>query len=1503
MGEFNKEVLKSWAEYECQRQIFLHLGQHDHNWIRPFRTVTPLQRARLQKFGAHRVGKEYEKAAFNYIENSFSHVHCQKNDQKVTPFSLTPSELKKFKEKALQTGEPQLILEASFPVAKSLMSSIFQSDPCNDLVQTEPQTQRPDILVLQAIKHMPSFQEGELTELLADGTTRLITPEQHNKVAIMVVDVKATIKEKVSKKYWMELFFYAHSLVLYIKEKQLDQEFVVLTHGHGIFPYFDQNLFPIVKSWSELQEHLALLKWKESHRLYTQAIDVFTQLNQQKPCSINSIPVHIQPACGRCEFLDDCKESLGMNQSNAGRYDVRLIPNTNASIADQLRQKGIKTVQDVVSLLPAQDTGDMPDPLYPEKPLLLLKANSLKERKHYPADLGHIKSMAIPEYSDITLTFNLEHDPICDRVFNIAFHWAHFLSPHRHSRLYSLGKNLWQLMYEVLETKEKSFSEVLSILKKQGHQQFNEENLTEIKNNLESIQADPNLNIMFSFENKNDVIIVNIEGAFISPNLEVSSELELLQQALQWLSQILDLSTSLENILAVSYDSTKENSWIIHPKTSIFHWSSDALTAFGNLAQRHLKELLLDTNTAMLIERISRWLAPSESSISNDKHASKIYDLKLFVEHVVGLPFVLNYTWHEIYRELFKTNINQKYWTPHFNYIDFATWHEAIEEESTRLQKKFFEQLNQACLFKVIALNRLRTHFQTQYRHLTSKTHRTLPSEKFEVQTIPHHYHKLAQSWYLFALLDESASQLEAEFIRLNYPEWSIGKLRAAKGEQVNVIDIDEKSYICELKVRGISTNMKFKEDDEVILLPEKLRYESKTSAYQLKIKSLEWIGHESCFLVRMEKKNKQTYKKEPHLLYESLCQFQHQSWYMYPTTLAYWAKRLENGAKPQESLLGRRFLGSSWLGHHVAKRILGTEYLTKTPVNTSSRCNQAEVFMYQPTSLNILKTKTSVERLTSSVKYPPDYSQKEAILLAMNHTISAIQGPPGTGKSQTITTLLDEMLRKANQEQKSLKILVSAFSYQALQVLLHKTSSLTYSDGTSSLVKQCKKVFMRSDTRDPVSTQLASDLVGKKGSSWKIDGQAGAVKVNSNLLDHLPETFILFAPPNQCYHLGVSWMNSSKKNPQPIFPFPKDFGFDVILVDEASQLPVDQCLPLAHLLKPLEFTLGPHEESEIGEVPLELLSTQTVDDLTKVIFVGDHHQLPPVQSFEPPKQLQTILGSAFEYFVNQLGIPYTQLKVNYRSHQHLVDYTRSLELYPELTAYQLNATTTLAVNKQKLAHYPEWIQNIFIEERIIHCLTHTQQFDTAVSSLEAELTQQVVLAYHDLADLQTAEEEHEFWEEGIGVVAPHNAHGKLIIRGIYQTLVSGTRRTKLADGELMKALTNTIFSVEKFQGSDRKIMIASMGISAKSQLQSEEVFIYDLNRFNVLTSRAKSKMILVCSQNYLDYFPKDQTVFAHAAKIRSLVYEFCTKASRFNFKDKQRLEHELTYRYYDPQS
>ena len=113
-----------------------------------------------------------------------------------------------------------------------------------------------------------------------------------------------------------------------------------------------------------------------------------------------------------------------------------------------------------------------------------------------------------------------------------------------------------------------------------------------------------------------------------------------------------------------------------------------------------------------------------------------------------------------------------------------------------------------------------------------------------------------------------------------------------------------------------------------------------------------------------------------------------------------------------------------------------------------------------------------------------------------------------------------------------------------------------------------------------------------------------------------------------------------------------------------------------------------------------------------------------------------------------------------------------------------------------------------------------------------------------------------------------------------------------------MYLLKSTIYSVEKFQGSDRELIISSIGISDKDQLNSESEFIYNINRFNVLTSRAKCKVILVASEKFLKFVPEERTIMEEAARIHKYAYKYCNKSQTLTIKDEKDIDENVEFRY-----
>ena len=121
-------------------------------------------------------------------------------------------------------------------------------------------------------------------------------------------------------------------------------------------------------------------------------------------------------------------------------------------------------------------------------------------------------------------------------------------------------------------------------------------------------------------------------------------------------------------------------------------------------------------------------------------------------------------------------------------------------------------------------------------------------------------------------------------------------------------------------------------------------------------------------------------------------------------------------------------------------------------------------------------------------------------------------------------------------------------------------------------------------------------------------------------------------------------------------------------------------------------------EEDEITDADDLLamkITSEINQELTKIVIVGDFNQLPPVQEILPPENLKSVLGSAFTYYVEERGhnLPFSQLRINYRSHQKIVNYTKSLGYYKDLIASENNANTILNAKFEDLKL--DWLQKI----------------------------------------------------------------------------------------------------------------------------------------------------------------------------------------------------------------
>ena len=78
--------------------------------------------------------------------------------------------------------------------------------------------------------------------------------------------------------------------------------------------------------------------------------------------------------------------------------------------------------------------------------------------------------------------------------------------------------------------------------------------------------------------------------------------------------------------------------------------------------------------------------------------------------------------------------------------------------------------------------------------------------------------------------------------------------------------------------------------------------------------------------------------------------------------------------------------------------------------------------------------------------------------------------------------------------------------------------------------------------------------------------------------------------------------------------------------------------------------------------------------------------------------------------------------------------------------------------------------------------------------------------------------------------------------------------------------------TVERFQGQERALVLASFGVDAAEQIRAEEEFVSPLNRFNVMVSRVRTSLIALLSRRLADRRPREPHVLGGSRLLRHFV-------------------------------
>jgi hypothetical protein len=1487
-----KHVLTSYIQSRCDRQLFLLLGEDSPTWLSPLRPVKKQFRKMVQTKFLEELGHDYEQKVYQILIQDPNAIYRLSDKGQVSKTFISKELMKNYHEKMQKNQYASLILlEHEFKISRSYLKFLFppkikpapsvNSDILSDSIEIgiDIANIRPDIIFIIDYKDKT---EEPVYELLPTGALKEIPlQERSNRFGLSIIDIKTTEEEYIGKKQFMEILYYMMNLSHILIESGLNQYYFVSTLHNGIFPH--RELSEITSKTSFL-ESIIPLHYTQSNQIYFQVHRKIQELWQQAPCPIEQIPTLIQPSCGYCQYLEDCKITLGYDVDNPQKMSLQLIPYTSQSISKQLLDRGFKTIEDVAKNIGSIKIGATPEPLYPELKYLELKAKAILKGELLTPVQSQSYSFALPRYSDMALIFAAESDPMNDQVFAVCLYLNAFVS--QHSQYSHVFNSWWKIWRDAREHKW----QIPEIKSELDQVLFNSIPLEDIEVFQDALNTLSTLQIKLinepddDDENKiNAFTQINYRFTYVNQSLAGSDEeANLAKNFVIRLHAIVELCNLIEQYANVRIVGLGGKEIYLGPVLGVFYWSTEQLKNLQGMLERHLTRLSDDSKISDKFNKILTWITPSDSAITHPYQHKKFYDLQTFAETAIGFPGIINYTWHELAFKMKNLQSNQLYWIPHFNYMDFHPWYRFLMESDKTKKAEYETEIKRQIIFKATTINALRQEFQKHARGTISKSSYTMKTRDYVRSPIKASLHPIARLWYFYSKMSGTLDEIDQEYFRTTYPEFSIGKLVAAEVSNLKIYSGSQKKYKYSFNLVGLSRNMKINENDRVLLLPDEKRENILgpwARIYTITISSLVWDDKIDGFKVEsLEIYNDllDIYQQEFGQIYTKT------RWFLYPTPNDPWTHKLigENG------LFERKHFGETWLGFRLAalwKIRMGCPLTWPSQLTV----NLPEIYLFYPqllfASLNDINAHQNFKQPNSTTLKttcfpPPDPSQKLAIINALQSTIFAIQGPPGTGKSQTIAALVDEFLLRSPRP---VRILITAFSYAALFVIIDKIRKSRDKENKPTQAARTQLIFIHTADRDPIASIPDCrnvDDIQRSGDTWKWNGQGKTLTKKKHLEDLLESASIIFANAHQLYHLN------DRVNP--------DFYFDLILVDEASQLPIDQFMASLQFVRDYQCEIQPihgifQANSEIKNIQeiehfqLKIKSNADVKDeipkLTKVIIVGDHNQLPPVQNLTPPKNIVPILDSLFGYYVKYHQIPTRQLQLNYRSHRDIVQYTAQLGIYQNLEAFVKNATRTLSIAIS--TNVMPWLKEVLDPEKIVLSIIHQRNYEVAVSAFEAELVSCIIIEYYSLLSPPTEAAEIKFWEESVGIVSPHNAQGRLIIHRLFQEFSKGTRiQSKLSPELLMQLLKKTIYSVEKFQGSDRDLIIASIGVSDLDQLQAEAEFIYDLNRFNVLTSRAKSKIIFIANMNFLNYIPEKLVIMEEAALIREYTSDFCNK-------------------------
>ena len=247
----------------------------------------------------------------------------------------------------------------------------------------------------------------------------------------------------------------------------------------------------------------------------------------------------------------------------------------------------------------------------------------------------------------------------------------------------------------------------------------------------------------------------------------------------------------------------------------------------------------------------------------------------------------------------------------------------------------------------------------------------------------------------------------------------------------------------------------------------------------------------------------------------------------------------------------------------------------------------------------------------------------------------------------------------------------------------------------------------------------------------------------------------------------------------------------------------------------------------------LEAISWIPLLKCKRVIFSGDHFQLPPVVKSTKAKQ-EGLAETMLDRCIKHPEIS-TLLTRQYRMHQHIMQFSNHYFYNNELEADATVKETVLSLHEEcDILNSP------------------VELIDTAGCSFD-ELQNPETLSLSNVGEanlvfkhLELLLQQYQFGREqqniSIGIISPYKEQIELLKEKLVDFDYSGFPVSELA-----------VKTIDGFQGEERDVIYISL---VRSNEHSEIGFLSDIRRMNVALTRAKKKLVVVMDTSTIGNHP-----------------------------------------------